>query len=343
MTTSELKNMLTDRLSRPMRDLRISVTDRCNFRCDYCMPKEVYGEAYEFTPKAQLLTYEEIWRLTRLFVRNGVTKVRITGGEPLVRNDLASLVAPLSEIEGIDDLTLTTNGYLLAAQASSLRQAGLKRITVSLDSLDDEVFGRMNGRGFGVARVMEGIDAAASVGLRPIKINCVVRKGVNDHTVLDLARRFKGTGHIVRFIEFMDVGNLNGWKMDEVVPAAEIVARIGAEFPLEPVQPNYPGEVAGRYRYLDGSGEVGVISSVTQPFCSACTRSRLSPQGQLFTCLFGTEGRDLRAPLRGGATDDELESIIAATWRSRTDRYSDIRSSLTEPIGHKIEMYQIGG
>ena len=343
MTLAESTVNVTDRLKRPMHDLRISVTDRCNFRCTYCMPKEIYGEAYEFTPKAELLTYEEIARLTRLFARHGVRKLRVTGGEPLVRAGLDSLIALLSRIEGIEDLTLTTNGYLLAAQARALKDAGLQRITVSLDSLDEEVFGKMNGQGLGVGRVLEGIEAAASVGLRPIKVNCVVQKGVNDHTIVDLARHFKGTGHIVRFIEYMDVGNLNGWKLDEVVPAAEVVARIGAELPLEPVDPNYFGEVAGRYRYLDGSGEIGVISSVTQPFCSTCTRARLSPQGQLYTCLFATTGRDLRGPLRDGATDDELSDIIAGVWRVRTDRYSEIRSSLTDSIGRKIEMYQIGG
>ena len=343
MTLAESTGTTTDRFSRPMRDLRISVTDRCNFRCTYCMPKEIYGEAYEFTPKAQLLTYEEIARLTRLFARHGVRKLRVTGGEPLVRSNLDRLIGLLARIPGVEDLTLTTNGYLLAAQARALKEAGLQRITVSLDSLDDEVFGKMNGQGFKVGRVLEGIEAAAAVGLSPIKVNCVVQRGVNDRAIVDLARYFKGTGHIIRFIEYMDVGNLNGWKLDEVVPAAEIVALIDAEFPLEPAESNYLGEVAGRYRYLDGSGEIGVISSVTQPFCSTCTRARLSPQGELFTCLFGTKGKDLRGPLRDGATDEELTGVIEGVWRTRTDRYSEIRSSLTEPISHKVEMYQIGG
>ena len=343
MTLANSTETATDRFSRPMRDLRISVTDRCNFRCTYCMPKEIYGEAYEFTPRAQLLTYEEIVRLTRLFARHGVRKLRVTGGEPLVRSNLDRLIGLLSTVPEVEDLTLTTNGYLLAAQAQALKEAGLKRVTVSLDSLDEEVFGKMNGQGFKVGRVLEGIEAAGAAGLSPIKVNCVVQKGVNDHTMVDLARYFKGTGHIVRFIEYMDVGNLNGWRLDEVAPAGEIVARIDAEFPLEPAGPNYFGEVAGRYRYLDGTGEIGVISSVTQPFCSTCTRARLSPQGELFTCLFGAKGKDLRGPLRDGATDEELAGIIEGVWRTRTDRYSGIRSSLTEPISHKVEMYQIGG
>ena len=343
MALAKSTTTVTDRLNRPMRDLRISVTDRCNFRCTYCMPKEIYGEAYEFTPKAELLTYEEIARLTRLFVGRGVTKLRITGGEPLVRANLDELVALLSRIDGVEDLTLTTNGYLLASQAAALKKAGLTRITVSLDSLDSEVFGQMNGRGFEVDRVLEGIEAAHAVGLHPIKINSVVQKGVNDQGIIDLARHFKGTGHIVRFIEYMDVGNLNGWRLDEVAPAAEIVSRISAEFPLAPAEANYFGEVAGRYRYVDGEGEVGVISSVTQPFCASCTRARLSPQGQFFTCLFGAEGKDLRGPMRHGATDEELADILAGVWSVRTDRYSEVRASLTEPVGHKVEMFQIGG
>jgi cyclic pyranopterin phosphate synthase len=332
-----------DALRRPLRDLRVSVTDRCNFRCPYCMPKEVYGEAYRFTPRAQLLTYEEIRRLVRLFARLGVTKVRLTGGEPLVRKDVDRLVAMLSGVPGVEDLTLTTNGYLLAAQARTLKEAGLQRITVSLDSLDDAVFRRMNGVGHGVTRVLEGIDAAVAAGLRPIKLNCVVQRGVNDHTIVDLARRFKGTGIIVRFIEYMDVGNLNGWRMEDVAPAAEIVRRIGDEFPLQPVEPNYPGEVAGRYRYLDGTGEIGVIASVTQPFCAACTRARLSPRGEVFTCLFGTKGTDLRGPMRAGASDDDLLDVISGLWRVRTDRYSELRTALTAPRRDKVEMFRIGG
>ena len=332
-----------DTLGRPLRDLRISVTDRCNFRCTYCMPKEIYGEAYEFTPKQDLLTYEETSRLARLFIGHGVEKLRITGGEPLVRQDLHRLIGLLTPLDGLKDLTLTTNGYLLAKHAQALRDAGLQRITVSLDSLDQDVFGRMNGLGMKVARVLEGIEAAAAAGLTPIKINCVVQRGINDHTVVDLARRFKGTGHIVRFIEYMDVGNLNGWRLDHVIPSREVVERIAAEFPLEPADPSYYGEVAERWRYRDGSGEIGVISSVTQPFCGSCTRARLSPQGELFTCLFGTKGTDLRAPLREGATDADLSNLIARVWGLRSDRYSEIRASLTEPAGRKVEMYHIGG
>ena len=294
---------ILDTLRRPLRDLRISVTDRCNFRCTYCMPAEIYGERYKFLPKAQILTFEEIARLARVFVSLGTRKIRLTGGEPLVRADIHRLIALLAAIDGLEDLAMTTNGYLLADFAPALQRAGLQRITVSLDTLDDEIFGRMNGRSFGVERVLAGIEAASAAGLRPIKIDAVVQRGVNDHTIADLARRFKGTGHIVRFIEFMDVGNLNQWQSNMVVPSAEVVQRINDAFPLEPVAPAYYGEVADRYRYKDGSGEIGVISSVTQPFCSACTRARLSAEGKLFTCLFGVEGRDLRAPLRSGAAE----------------------------------------
>ena len=306
------------------------------------MPKEIYGEAYDFTPKAELLTYEEITRLAHVFASLGATKVRLTGGEPLVRSGVDQLVRMLSDLPGVEDLTLTTNGYLLAAQAKALQAAGLRRITVSLDSVDDAVFGRMNGMGYGVQRVLEGIEAAAEAGLDPIKVNCVVQRGVNDHTLVDLARRFKGSGVIVRFIEYMDVGNLNGWKMEQVVPESEIVARVSAALPLEPVEANYFGEVANRYRYLDGSGEIGVIASVTQPFCASCTRARLSPQGQLYTCLFGTQGKDLRGPLRAGASDADLTDLITGVWQARTDRYSEIRASVTQPR-HKVEMYHIGG
>lgn len=334
---------IEDRLKRPIRDLRISVTDRCNFRCTYCMPKEIYGEAYEFAPKGELLTYEEISRLAELFVRLGVTKIRITGGEPLLRTNLDHLVGRLSSINGIEDLTLTTNGYLLASQAALLKEAGLSRVTVSLDSLDDDIFGQMNGQKFKVDRVLEGIEAADKAGLQPIKINAVVQKGVNDKGILDLVRYFKGTGHILRLIEYMDVGNLNGWRVDEVLPAAEMVAIIDAEYPLEAVDTNYYGEVAGRYRYVDGAGEIGIISSVTKPFCSTCTRARVSPQGQFFTCLFGTHGKDLRGPLRSGATDEDLLGMLSGVWLDRNDRYSEVRTSLTEPIGQKIEMFQIGG
>ena len=338
--------MITDLFGRPLRDLRISVTDRCNFRCPYCMPAEIFGEAYQFLPKDELLTFEEITSLAGLFVAQGVNKLRITGGEPLLRVDLPTLIGQLAGIAGAEDITLTTNGYLLSQQAQQLADAGLQRITVSLDSLDDEVFKRMNGRGFGTRRVLDGIKRAAEAGLSPIKINAVVQKGVNDHTIVDLARQFKGTGHIVRFIEYMDVGNRNGWKLDEVVSASEIVALIGAELPLEPAEANYVGEVASRWRYQDGDGEIGVIASVTQPFCADCTRARLSTDGKLYTCLFATDGVDLRGPMRDGATDDELNAIISGVWKVRRDRYSEERTEITaaETAGRrKVEMYQIGG
>ena len=337
--------MITDRFRRPFRDLRISVTDRCNFRCTYCMPAEIYGERYQFLPKSQLLTFEEIERLTRVFVGLGARKVRLTGGEPLVRNEVEKLVEQLARVDGVDDLTMTTNAYLLPQKAQTLREAGLGRITVSLDTLDDEVFRHMNGRGFGVERVLEGIEAAERAGFYPIKVNSVVQRGVNDHTIVDLARYFRERGHIMRFIEYMDVGTLNGWRMDDVVPADEIVALIDAEMPLVPVESNYPGEVALRYRYADGEGEIGVIASVTKPFCGDCTRLRLSPEGQIFTCLFGSAGTDLRGPLRDGATDDELASLAGGVWRVREDRYSEERASLTEALRSrdKVEMYKIGG
>ena len=339
--------MITDLFGRPLRDLRISVTDRCNFRCPYCMPAEIFGEAYQFLPKDEILTFEEIARLSRLFVDLGVNKLRITGGEPLLRVDLPNLIAQLAAIPDADDITLTTNAYLLAGQAQHLKDAGLHRITVSLDSLDDEVFKQMNGRGFGTRRVLDGIRRAADVGLAPIKINAVVQKGVNDHTLVDLARYFKGTGHIVRFIEYMDVGNRNGWKLDQVVPAADIVAIIDAELPLEPVEANYVGEVANRWRYRDGAGEIGVIASVTQPFCSDCTRARLSTDGRIYTCLFASNGVDLRGPMRDGADDDELTRIISGVWARRRDRYSEERAAFTpvdtSALPRKVEMYQIGG
>ncbi len=339
-----IKASIKDTRNRPMRDLRISVTDRCNFRCPYCMPAEVFGERYHFMPKAQMLTFEEIDRLARIFVKLGVNKLRLTGGEPLVRSDLHKLVGMLAKIDDIDDLTLTTNGYLLAEQAKALKGAGLRRITVSLDSLDDDVFAKMNGRGFGTRRVLEGIEAAEKIGLSPIKLNTVVQKGVNDHTIVALARHFKGTGHIIRFIEYMDVGNLNGWKLDQVVPSREVVRMISEQMPLEPAEPNYIGEVAERYRYVDGTGEIGVISSVTQPFCGDCTRARLSTDGKLFTCLFASQGTDLKTPMRKGASDSELEVLISGVWFGRTDRYSELRALLTaKPSSEKIEMYQIGG
>ncbi len=338
--------MITDLFGRPLRDLRISVTDRCNFRCPYCMPAEIFGEAYEFLPKDEILTFEEIARLAGLFVTAGVNKLRITGGEPLLRVDLPKLISQLSEISGADDITLTTNGYLLAQQASQLAEAGLHRITVSLDSLDDAVFKQMNGRGFGTRRVLDGINRAATAGLSPVKINAVVQKGVNDHTIVDLARHFKGSGHIVRFIEYMDVGNRNGWKLDQVVSAAEIVGMIDAELPMEPGEPNYVGEVANRWRYRDGEGEIGVIASVTQPFCANCTRARLSTDGKIYTCLFATDGVDLRGPMRDGADDEELAGIIAGMWKVRRDRYSEERTANTATRDNarpKVEMYHIGG
>ncbi len=331
----------TDTFDRPVRDLRISVTDRCNFRCVYCMPKEVFGRDHRFLDRRELLTFEEIERLARAFVRQGVEKIRITGGEPLVRRDLERLIEMLAAIDGLD-LTLTTNGSLLAQKAEALRAAGLGRVTVSLDSLDDEVFRAMNDVDFPVARVLEGIDAAARAGLTPVKVNMVVKRGDNEGSVLAMARRFHGTGHILRFIEYMDVGHTNGWRMDDVVPAAEIVETIDAELPIEPIEPNYPGEVARRWRYRDGGGEIGVISSVTQPFCGGCTRARLSAEGRLFTCLFAVRGHDLRAPVRGGASDVELDDAIAVIWRARTDRYSELRTAETSSKP-KIEMSYIGG
>ena len=345
--------MITDQFGRPLRDLRISVTDRCNFRCTYCMPAEIFGEAYEFLPKDEILSFEEIARLARIFAQLGVNKVRVTGGEPLLRADLHHLIAMLSEVDGINDLTLTTNGYLLAQQAQQLKDAGLKRVTVSLDSLDDETFKQMNGRGLGAHRVLHGIERAAAVGLLPIKINAVVQKDVNENAIVDLARHFKGTGHVVRFIEYMDVGNRNGWRRDQVVPAAEIVRRINDEMPIEPVESNYQGEVASRYRYRDGQGEVGMITSVSDPFCGDCTRSRLSTDGSVYTCLFASQGTSLRDPMRAGATDQELADLISGIWGRRTDRYSQERAELAsleqfgeqsgEQTPRKIEMYQIGG
>ncbi|MCC6609130.1 MAG: GTP 3',8-cyclase MoaA [Burkholderiales bacterium] len=330
-----------DTRARPLRDLRISVTDRCNFRCTYCMPREVFGSDHRFLPHAQLLTFEEITRLARIFVDQGVRKIRLTGGEPLLRRNVERLVEMLAGLGDVD-LTLTTNGSLLAKKAAALRDAGLKRITVSLDSLDERVFRAMNDADFPVARVLEGIAAAEAAGLAPIKINTVVKRGVNDQDIVGMARHFKGSGRIVRFIEFMDVGATNGWRMDDVVPSAEVVARIDAEMPLVPVDPAYPGEVAERWRYRDGSGEIGVISSVTQAFCRDCTRVRLSTEGMVYTCLFATTGFDLRALVRGDAGDDAIASAIGRIWRARADRYSEIRTA--ETAGRrKIEMSYIGG
>jgi cyclic pyranopterin phosphate synthase len=331
-----------DRLGRPLRDLRVSVTDRCNFRCTYCMPREVFGRDFAFLPREDLLSFEELTRLVGLFLAEGVEKIRLTGGEPLVRAHLERLVAMLAPLPGLRDLTLTTNGSLLAGKAAALRDAGLRRVTVSLDSLDDAVFARMNDVGFPVAAVLEGIDAAARAGLAPIKINMVVRRGVNEESVLPMARHFRERGHILRFIEYMDVGHSNGWRLDEVVPADELLARIDTEMPLVAVPPNYPGEVASRWRYRDGAGEVGVIASVSQPFCGDCTRARITAEGLLYTCLFGIRGHDLRASLRGGSDDDAIRSQIRRIWTVRTDRYSELRSDATRSLP-RVEMSHIGG
>jgi GTP 3',8-cyclase len=330
-----------DTLGRPVRDLRISVTDRCNFRCVYCMPKEVFGRDYRFLERRELLTFEEIERTARVFAGLGVTKVRLTGGEPLLRRELEVLVDFLARIPGLE-LTLTTNGSLLPQKAAVLAEAGLHRVTVSLDSLDDDVFRAMNDVDFPVERVLAGIEAAAAAGLGPVKVNMVVKRGLNEASVLPMARYFRGSGHILRFIEYMDVGHTNGWRLDDVVPAAEIVSRIDDEHPLEPLDANYPGEVARRYRYRDGCGEIGVIASVTQPFCGACTRARLSAEGRLFTCLFATKGFDVRGLLRGGASDAELAEALSGVWRARADRYSEIRSAETLDLP-KVEMSYIGG
>ena len=332
---------LADTLGRGLRDLRISVTDRCNFRCVYCMPRETFDQSFKFLPHEEILSFEEIARLARLFAGLGVKKVRITGGEPLVRRELYRLVAMLAEIPGLD-LTLTTNGSLLAKQAAALARAGLKRITVSLDSLDDATFRAVNDADFPVAKVIEGIEAAAAAGMAPIKINMVVKRGANEGHVLAMAERWRGTGHIVRFIEYMDVGSTNGWRMDDVVPSAEIVKIIGARHPLEPVDPNYEGEVAERWRYQDGAGEIGVISSVTQAFCASCNRLRLSAEGALYTCLFAEQGHDLKWLLRRGGSDAEIVNEIAAVWRARGDRYSEIRTAETAKA-RKVEMSYIGG
>lgn len=330
-----------DTFKRPLRDLRVSVTDRCNFRCVYCMPKEVFGKDFQFLPRTEILSFEEIERLVRVFVGLGVRKVRLTGGEPLVRRNIETLVGMLAKVSDLD-LTLTTNGSLLAAKAKPLRDAGLKRVTVSLDSLDDAVFKSMNDVDFPVARVLEGMDAAESAGLTPLKVNMVVKRGLNENSILAMARHFRGTGRILRFIEYMDVGSSNGWRLNDVVSAREIVATIDRELPLEPVEKNYPGEVAERWRYRDGSGEIGVIASVTQAFCADCTRARLSADGSLYTCLFATQGHDLRALVRSDATDAQIGDSIAAIWTARDDRYSELRSAETVGL-KKIEMSFIGG
>lgn len=332
---------LTDTLNRPLRDLRISVTDRCNFRCVYCMPKEIFGPDYQFLSRDQILTFEEIERLARIFAAHDVRKIRLTGGEPLVRRDLHLLVSMLSAIPDLD-LTMTTNGALLAKQARALKDAGLKRVTVSLDSLDNETFKAMNDVDFSVENVLAGMDAAANVGLGPIKVNMVVKRGLNESSILPMSRYFREKGYILRFIEYMDVGHSNGWRMDDVVPAAEIIKMINAEMPVEPLDPNYRGEVAERWRYKDGSGEIGVVASVTQAFCSTCNRARLSAEGKLYTCLFAIKGHDFRDLMRGGATDQELSQEIARVWGKRGDRYSELRSENTISLP-KVEMSHIGG
>jgi len=332
---------LADTLNRPLRDLRISVTDRCNFRCVYCMPKEIFGTDYPYLPHREVLSFEEITRLTRIFVEHGVKKIRLTGGEPLVRKDLHLLIAQLAQIPDLD-LALTTNGSLLARNAQVLKDAGLKRVTVSLDSLDNETFKALNDVDFPVEKVLEGMEAAQKFGLEPIKVNMVVKRGVNESSILPMAHHFREKGYILRFIEYMDVGHTNGWRTNEVVSAKEIVKIISAELPLEPLDPNYTGEVAERWRYKDGSGEVGIISSVTQPFCRDCNRARLSAEGKLYTCLFAVKGHDLKSLIRGGATDDELSQEIARIWGKRTDRYSELRSENTIDLP-KVEMSHIGG
>jgi len=332
---------VTDTLGRALSDLRISVTDRCNFRCIYCMPKDVFDNDYQYLPHADLLTFEEITRVARAFVALGVRKIRLTGGEPLLRRNLEKLVEMLARLGDLD-LTLTTNGTLLAKKAKSLRDAGLTRVTVSLDSLDDATFRRMNDVDFPVAGVLAGIDAAAAAGLAPLKINMVVKAGPSEASIVPMARHFKGSGHILRFIEYMDVGATNGWRMDDVVPAAEIVRMISTEMPLAPADPNYTGEVAQRWRYVDGGGEIGVIASVTQAFCRDCTRARLSTEGKLHTCLFAAHGHDLRDLLRGGFTDEQLGNAVAAVWSRRGDRYSELRTAATARAP-KVEMSYIGG
>ena len=333
---------VSDTLDRPLRDLRVSVTDRCNFRCTYCMPKDVFGRDYPFLPRGFLLTFEEITRLARIFIDHGVRKIRITGGEPLLRRNVERLIEMIAGLDGLKDLTLTTNGALLAGKARALKDAGLQRVTVSLDSLDDAVFGALNDVDYPVEQVLEGIEAARAAGFSPIKINMVVKRGANEDSVLDMARYFHGTDSILRFIEYMDVGNTNGWRLDDVVPAAEILEMVDAEMSLEPVDPNYRGEVARRYRYKDGGGEVGVIASVTEPFCGACTRARLSADGILYTCLFAAAGHDFRALLRHGRCDEEISEFLRATWTARNDRYSEIRTS-ESVVWPRVEMFNVGG
>lgn len=336
---------VTDRMDRPLRDLRISLTDRCNFRCSYCMPKALFGADHAFMPRAELLSFEEITRIAGVFTRLGVRKLRLTGGEPLIRRDLEVLLGMLADVPGIEDISLTTNASLLTLdKAQALKAAGLNRITVSLDGIDDATFRAMNDVGFPVAKVLQGIDNAEQAGLSPIKINMVVQRGVNDHDIVAMAEHFRGTPHIVRFIEYMDVGNSNGWRLDQVVPSKEVVERINAQWPIEPVAPNYRGEVAERYRYTDGAGEIGMISSVSQPFCGDCSRARLSAEGKLFTCLFASAGHEVRDRIRAGESDEALRDYLAGIWTRRADRYSELRTHETKPIdSRKIEMSYIGG
>ena len=342
--------LLSDTLGRPLRDLRISVTDRCNFRCSYCMPKEIFDKDYAYLPHTSLLTFEEITRVAKQFVAHGVQKIRLTGGEPLLRKNLEILIEQLAALRTLKgqplDITLTTNGSLLKRKAAALKAAGLQRVTVSLDGLDDTIFRAMNDVDFPVADVLEGIEAAQAAGLGPIKVNMVVKRGTNDHEILPMARYFKGTGIVLRFIEYMDVGATNGWRMDEVLPSAEVVQRIHRELPLVQLGAAAPGETAERWGYTDGSGEVGVISSVTQAFCSDCNRARLSTEGQLYLCLFASQGHDLRPIIRGGATDEQLAGAIAAIWQGRSDRYSELRASLPPDAStgtRRVEMSYIGG
>jgi cyclic pyranopterin phosphate synthase len=331
-----------DRLDRPVRDLRISVIDRCNFRCPYCMPAEIYGDAHKFLPRSHWLTPGEIRRVAGLFVQLGVNKLRVTGGEPLLRRDIVEIVAGLASLEGVDDLALTTNATRLEQQADALKAAGLKRITVSLDSLDESVFALMSGQRGDVGTVLRGIEAARAAGFSPIKVNTMVQRGVNDHTVLDLLEHFRGRGVIVRFIEYMDVGTLNGWRRDDVVPSKELLGRISARWPVEPLAQNYCGEVAQRYRYADGGGEIGFISSVSSPFCGDCHRARISAEGTIYTCLFATQGRDLREMLRSGASDADIVGLLQGIWRNRVDRYSELRGNEMDRKA-RVEMYRMGG
>jgi cyclic pyranopterin phosphate synthase len=345
---------VADALQRPLRDLRISVTDRCNFRCSYCMPKEVFDKDYPYLPQSDLLSFEEITRVARQFVALGVRKIRLTGGEPLLRKHIEVLIEQLAQLQTPEgqplDLTLTTNGSLLARKARALKAAGLRRVTVSLDGLDDQVFRRMNDVDFPVAQVLEGLDAAQAAGLGPIKINMVVKRGTNDHEIVPMAKYFRGSGHVLRFIEYMDVGTTNGWRMDEVLPSADVVSRLQTQWPLVPLQATTSGETAQRWAYADGAGEVGVISSVTQAFCGDCNRARLSTEGQLYLCLFANQGHDLRTLVRGGASDEQIAAAIAAIWQGRDDRYSQLRAAMPGDPGdlagtgqRRVEMSYIGG